>query len=186
MALSPAPAGCPTVMGLSMIDRARSMARVATIVSMTELVMSRWRPLLWLAAGLAAFASLAFAFASPAHVEDGWEYRGFFLVVAVVEMALAVWLVSWSWRADSLSERDLRVAHGSVVVGALVAAAGVLVYFVTLVTGIQHAGHSPETVAAGPALLDLVTKGAEVALAVVLVRLAVITSSDDEETAIEA
>ena len=142
--------------------------------------MTRLRPLLWIAAGLAAFASLAFAFASPAHVEDGWEYRGFFLVIAMVEMALAVVLTVWSWRSEPLSERDQRIAHAIVVLGALVAAAGALVYVVTLVTGMQHAGHSPETIAAGPAPLDLVTKAAEVVLVIVLVRLAALTSSDEE------
>ena len=142
--------------------------------------------LLWLAAGLAAFASLAFAFASPAHVEDGWEYRGFFLAVAVAEMALAILLIAWSWRTAPLSERELRSAHAVVVVGAIVAAAGVAAYFVLLVTGLQHAGHSPESAAAGPALLDIVTKVAEIALVAVLVRLAVLTSSEDDETAAEA
>jgi hypothetical protein len=138
------------------------------------------RRLMWLAAALAAFASLAFAFASPAHVEDGWEYRGFFLAVAVVEMGVAVLLVARSWRTDPLAESDLRIVHGAAVIGALVAAAGVVVYFFTLVTGIQHTGHSAEAVAAGPALLDLVTKAAEAVLVVVLVRLAVVTSLEED------
>jgi uncharacterized membrane protein len=146
----------------------------------TEFAEHRWRPIVWLAAGLAAAASLTFAFASPAHVEDGWEYRGFFLAVAVLEMALALWLTFWSWRLDATIERDLRTAHLVVVIGALAAAAGVAVYFLTLVTGIQHAGHSPEAVAAGPAPLDLLTKAIEAALVVVLVWLAVITSADDD------
>ncbi|MGZ8475790.1 MAG: hypothetical protein ACXWWQ_06155 [Candidatus Limnocylindria bacterium] len=144
---------------------------------MTDITASRLKPLLWMAAGLAAFASLAFAFASPAHVEDGWEYRGFFLAVAVAEMALAVALIVWSWRPEPLSGRDLRVARGAVELGAIIAAAGVLVYVTTWVTGVGHAGHSPETIAAGPAALDIVTKVAEVALLVVLIRLATLMSS---------
>ena len=150
---------------------------------MTDLAASRLRPLLWLAAGLAAFSSLAFGLASPAHVEDGWEYRGFFLAVAVAEMALAVILVFWSWRTEPMAERDLRAAHATVVVGASVTAASVVVYVILLVTGVQHAGHSPESAAAGPAALDVVTKVAEVALVAVLVRLAILTSSDDEAVA---
>ena len=155
----------------------------ATIEPMTDVAASRLRGLLWLAAGLAAFSSLAFAFASPAHVEDGWEYRGFFLVVAAAEMALAVALLAWSWRSQPMSERDLRALHGIVVVGAVVAAAGVIGYAFTLVTGIQHAGHSPESIAAGPAPLDLVTKVAEAALVIVLTWLAVVTSAGDGEPA---
>ena len=145
---------------------------------MRDLAPARLKPLVWLAAALAAFASLAFAFASPAHVEDGWEYRGFFLAVAVAEMALGVALLVWSWRTEPLSGRDLRVARGAVEFGAIVAAASVMVYVVTWVTGVGHEGHSPETIAAGPAVLDLVTKVAEVALLVVLVRLAILVSSD--------
>ena len=145
---------------------------------MSDLARSRLRPLLWLAAGLAAFASLAFAFASPAHVEDGWEYRGFFLAVAAAEMALSVALIVWSWRTEPLSGRELRVARGAAEFGAIVAAASVLAYVVTWVTGVGHEGHSPETIAAGPAVLDIVTKVAEVALLVVLVRLAILVSSD--------
>lgn len=144
------------------------------------------RRLIWLAAGLSTFASLAFALAAPEHVEDGWEYRGFFLAVAVAEMALGVALIVWSWRTEPLSGRDLRVAREAVVIGAIVAAASVMVYVVTSVTGVQHAGHSPETIAAGPAVLDIVTKVAEVALVAVLIRLAILMSSDDEETAAEA
>ena len=155
----------------------------ATIGMMLATTDGGFRRLLWLAAGLAAFASLAFAFASPAHVEDGWEYRGFFLAVSVAEMALAVALVAWSWRTEAWSERDLRRAHGTVSIGAIVAAAGVVVYVVTLVTGVQHAGHSPESVAAGPAVLDVVTKVAEVALVAILVRLAILTSTDDQDAA---
>jgi hypothetical protein len=153
---------------------------------MTEVAASRLRPLLWLAAGLAAFASLAFALASPAHVEDGWEYRGFFLAVAIAEMALGVALIVWSWRTEPLAERDLRVAHAAVAIGAIVAAASVMVYVVTSVTGVQHAGHSAETIAAGPAVLDIVTKVAEVALVAVLIGLAILTSGDDEEATPEA
>jgi hypothetical protein len=145
-----------------------------------------FRRLLWLAAGLAAFASLAFAFASPAHVEDGWEYRGFFLAVAVAEMALAVGLVAWSWRTDAWSERDVGRVHQAISVGAIVAGAGVVVYVVTLVTGAQHAGHSPESVAAGPNVLDVVTKVAEIMLVAVLVRLAILTSTDDQHAATAA
>ncbi len=145
---------------------------------MSDLAPSRLRPLLWLAAGLAAFASLAFAFASPAHVEDGWEYRGFFLAVAVAEMSLGVALIVWSWRTEPLSGRGLRVARGAVELGAIVAAASVMVYVVIWVTGVGHAGHSPETIAAGPAVLDIVTMVAEVALLVVLIRLAILASSD--------
>lgn len=150
---------------------------------MTELAASRLTPLLWLAAGLAAFASLAFGMASPAHVEDGWEYRGFFLVVAVAEMALAVLLAAWAWRTAAWSDPDLRVAHAAVVIGAVVAGAGVAVYLLTWVTGVQHAGHSPEVAAAGPAVLDVVTKFVEVALVAVLVRLAMLTSRDEEAPA---
>jgi hypothetical protein len=145
---------------------------------MTDPTPSRLSPLLWLAAALAAFASLAFAFASPAHVEDGWEYRGFFLVVAVAEMALAVGLIAWSWRRDRLSGRDLRLARGAVELGAIVATAGVLVYVATWVTGVGHEGHSPETIAAGPAVLDIVTKIAESALLVVLIRLGTLMPRD--------
>lgn len=145
---------------------------------MSDLAPSRLRPLLWLAAGLAAFGSLAFALASPAHVEDGWGYRGFFLAVAIAEMALGVALIVWSWRTEPLSGRDLHVARGAVEFGAIVAAASVLTYVVTWVSGVGHEGHSPETIAAGPALLDILTKVAEVALLVVLIRLAVLTSSD--------
>ena len=152
---------------------------------MTDVAASRLRPLLWLAAGLAAFASLAFALASPAHVEDGWEYRGFFLAVAVAEMALGVALIVWSWRTESLSGRDLRIAREAVVIGAIIAAASVMVYVVTWVTGVQHAGHSPETIAAGPAVLDIVSKGAEVALVAALIPLAILTSSDDEKATSE-
>ena len=143
-------------------------------------------PLVWLAAGLAALSSLAFAFAIPAHVEDGWEYRGFFAAVAVLEMALAVALILWSWRTEPLRGGDLRLAHAAVAYGAVVAAASVFVYFFTLVTGIQHEGHSAEVVAAGPAPLDIVTKVLEIALVVVLVRLAMLTSSDDVADASEA
>ena len=153
---------------------------------MTDVAASRLRPLLWLAAGLAVFASLAFALASPAHVEDGWEYRGFFLAVAVAEMALGVALVVWSWRREPLSGRDLRIARAAVVFGAIIAAASVMVYVVTSVTGVQHAGHSPETIAAGPAVLDIVSKGAEVALVAALIPLAILTSSDDEKATSEA
>ena len=158
----------------------------ATIGMMLATTDGRFRRLLWLAAGLAAFASLAFAFASPAHVEDGWEYRAFFLAVAVAEMALAVGLVAWSWRTDAWSERDLGRVHQAISVGAVVAAAAVVVYVVTLVTGVQHAGHSPESVAAGPAALEVVTKVVEVALVAVLVRLAMLTSTDDEDAVSEA
>ncbi len=143
---------------------------------MTDLPAPRLQPLLWLAAGLAAFASLAFAFASPAHVEDGWQYRGFFLAVAVAEMVLAVALLTWSWRGEGLVGRPLRAAWSAVQYGAIVAAAGVLVYVVTWVTGMQQQGHSAESIAAGPAVLDLVTKAAEVALVIVLIRLAVVMS----------
>jgi hypothetical protein len=153
---------------------------------MTEVAASRLRPLLWLAAGLAAFASMAFALASPAHVEDGWEYRGFFLAVAVAEMALGVALIVWSWRTEPLAEPDLRVRHAAVAIGAVLAAASVIVYLVSWVTGVQHAGHSAETIAAGPAVLDIVTKVAEVALVAVLIGLAILTSSDDEEATPEA
>ena len=153
---------------------------------MIELAPSRLRPLLWVAAGLAAFASLAFAMASPAHVEDGWEYRGFFVAVAVAEMALALLLAAWAWRTAPWSDPDLRVAHGVAVIGAVVAGAGVAVYLLTWVTGVQHAGHSPEVTAAGPAVLDVVTKAVEVALLAVLVRLAILTSRDDEEALAEA
>jgi hypothetical protein len=146
---------------------------------MTDFAVSRLRARLVVAAGLAAFSSLAFAFASPAHVEDGWQYRGFFLVVAVAEMALALVLLAWSWRTAPMSERDERLLHGIAVAGAAVAAAGVIVYFVTLVTGIQHEGHSAESIAAGPAVLDLVTKALEAALVVVLVRIAMLTSADE-------
>ena len=146
---------------------------------MIEVPSARWRTLAWLAAGLAAFSSLAFAMAIPAHVEDGWEYRGFFAAVAVAEMALAVALVAWSWRTEPLSGRDLRLPHAAVAYGAVIAAASVGVYFFTLVTGIQHAGHSAEVVAAGPAPLDIVTKVAEIALVAVLVRLAILTSGDE-------
>lgn len=148
---------------------------------MTDVAAPRLRPLLWLAAGLAAFASLAFALASPAHVEDGWEYRGFFLAVAVAEMALGVVLIVCSWRPEPLSGRDLRVGRGAVEFGAIVAAASVMVYVVTWVTGVQHAGHGPETIAAGPAVLDIVTKVVEVALFAVLIRLAVLISDRGEE-----
>ena len=147
---------------------------------MTDVPAGRLRPLLWLGAALAALASLAFAFASPAHVEDGWLYRGFFLVIAVAEMGLALALLAWSWRTAPMSGRDERLLHGIAVAGAAVAAAGVVVYFVTLTTGIQHEGHSAESIAAGPAALDLVTKAVEVALVVVLVRLAMLTSADEE------
>jgi hypothetical protein len=153
---------------------------------MTDVAASRLRPLLWLAAGLAASASLAFALASPAHVEDGWEYRGFFLAVAFAEMALGVALIVWSWRTEPLSGRDLRIAREAVVIGAIIAAASVIVYVVTSVTGVQHAGQSPETIAAGPAVLDILSKGAEVALVAVLIPLAILTSSDGEEAASEA
>jgi hypothetical protein len=136
-------------------------------------------PLAWLAAGLAALSSLAFAFAIPGHVEDGWEYRGFFAAVAVLEMALAVALIVWSWRTEPLRGGDLRLPHAAVAYGAVIAAASVFVYFFTLVTGIQHEGHSAEVVAAGPAALDIVTKLLEIALVVVLVRLAMLTSTDD-------
>ena len=148
---------------------------------MIGLAAPRLRPLLWLAAGLAAFASLAFAFASPAHVEDGWGYRGFFLVVALAEMALSVALIVWSWRTEPLSGPDLRFARGAVEFGAIVAAASVLAYVATWVTGVQHAGHSPETIAAGPAVLDIVTKVAEVALLAVLLRLAALMSDRAEK-----
>lgn len=134
--------------------------------------------LAWLAAGLAALASLAFAFASPAHVEDGWEYRGFFLVIAIVEMGLALWLVARPGGAGD--ERGLRRAA---IVGAIAASAGVAVYLLTLVTGIQHAGHSPETIAAGPAPLDVVTKIVEVALAGVLIRIVMLVPSGDPDAA---
>ena len=150
---------------------------------MTDDDATRLRRLLWLAAGLAAFSSLAFAFASPAHVEDGWQYRGFFLVIAAAEMAIAVALFAWSWRREPISEGDLRGLHGLVVVGAVVAAAGVIGYVFTLVTGIQHQGHSPESIAAGPAPLDLVTKVAEAALVVVLTWLAVLTSAGHSDPA---
>ena len=153
---------------------------------MTDETPSRLRGLLWLAAVLAAFSSLAFAFASPAHVEDGWEYRGFFLVVAAGEMALAVVLLAWSWRSAPFTERDVRGLHGIVVVGAVVAATGVIAYVFTFVTGIQHVGHSPETIAAGPAPLDLVTRVAEAALVAVLTWLAVLTSAEDQEPAGQA
>ncbi len=148
---------------------------------MIVLAAPQLRPLLWLAAGLAAFASLAFAFASPAHVEDGWEYRGFFLAVAIAEMALSVALLVWSWRTEPLSGRNLRVARGAIEFGAIVAAAGVLAYVATWVTGAQHAGHSPETIAAGPAVLDIVTKVAEVALFAVLLRLAILIPARREK-----
>jgi drug/metabolite transporter (DMT)-like permease len=148
----------------------------------------RIRQLSWLAAGLAALASLAFAFASPAHVEDGWEYRGFFLVAALVQMGIAVLLAVRSMRREPLTPADLRITHGAAIIGAIVAAASVVVYVVTYVTGIQHQGHSEEAVAAGPALLDLVTKAAEAVLVVVLVRLAVLTSPEEnsEEAGAEA
>jgi hypothetical protein len=145
---------------------------------MTDVAASRLRASLWVAAALAAFASLAFAFASPAHVEDGWEYRGFFLAVAVAEMALAVGLTVWSWRSAPLSGRELRFARGAVELGAIVAAAGVLVYVATWVTGAGHEGHSPETIAAGPAVLDIVTKVAEVALVVALMRVTTLMPRD--------
>jgi hypothetical protein len=153
---------------------------------MTDTAAPRLQPLLWLAAGLAAFASLAFAFASPAHVEDGWQYRGFFLAVAVAEMALAVALLTWSWRGERLVGRPLRTVWSAVQYGAIVAAAGVLVYVVTWVTGIQHEGHSAESIAAGPAPLDIVTKVAEVALVIVLIRLAMVISRRVEDSPSEA
>ena len=152
---------------------------------MTDDDATRLRRLLWLAAALAAFSSLAFAFASPAHVEDGWEYRGFFLLIAAAEMALAVALLAWSRRSEPMSERDLRGLHGIVVVGAVIAAAGVIGYVFTLVTGIQHQGHSPESIAAGPAPLDLVTKVAEAALVIVLAWLAMLTSAEDPDPAVQ-
>ena len=152
----------------------------------TDSTFSMRGRLVWVAAGLAALASLLFAFAIPAHVEDGWEYRGFFVVVAVAEMALALALVAWSWRTEPLSGAELRRAHAVVAYGAAVPAASVLVYSFTLVTGIQHAGHSPEVIAAGPAPLDIITKIVEVALVIVLVRLAMLTSTDEVEPATEA
>ena len=135
----------------------------------TEAHADRWKSLAVLAAALAAAASLAFAFASPAHVEDGWEYRGFFLLVATLEMGLAVWL--FGRRTD-----DERAVHRAAIAGAILAAASVAVYVLTYVTGVQHAGHSAETIAAGPAPLDILTRVVEVALVAVLVRLAMLTS----------
>jgi hypothetical protein len=149
---------------------------------MSELGASRWRQLAWLAAGLAAAASLAFALASPAHVEDGWEYRGFFLVVAMVEMALAVWLIVWAWGRGTLTERDRGVLRRATVIGAIAATAGIVVYFAMLATGVQHAGHSPEAVAAGPAPLDVATRVIELALVAALIRLGMLTSGHEEAT----
>jgi FtsH-binding integral membrane protein len=137
------------------------------------------RRLVWIAAALAGLASLAFAFAIPAHVEDGWEYRGFFLVVAVAEMALAIVLAAMASAEGRPSARARRIGHATVAYGALLVAASVAVYFLTLVTGIQHAGHSAEVVAAGPAPLDLLTKALETALVGVLARLAILTSDED-------
>jgi hypothetical protein len=85
----------------------------------------------------------------------------------------------WSWRTEPLRGGDLRLAHAAVAYGAVIAAASVFVFIFTLVTGIQHEGHSAEVVAAGPAPLDIVTKVLEIALVVVLVRLAMLTSTDN-------
>ena len=114
-----------------------------------------------LAAGLAALASLSFALGAPEHVDTAWLAQGFFLAVALAELALAVALIAWTWPG----ELPFRIGP-LVVIGAYLVAASVLVYLLVLAGGGTHGGHDP---AAGPRPVDLLTKGAEVGLFAVLV-----------------
>jgi hypothetical protein len=129
--------------------------------------------LIWLAAALAAIASLTFALAAPEHLEDAWLARGFFVAVATAEMGLAAVLASLA----GSSERDPDRVRSIVMVGTAVAGAGVLAFMATLAGGWQH-GADMGTHGGGPTLLDVAARLAEVALIVVLVAVGFVSARD--------
>jgi len=126
--------------------------------------------LTWLAAGLAAAASLAFAFGTPEHAGEGWALPGFFVAVATIETAVAIVLVGSAGRIGPSVEPAL--VRAVVVGGAAVSGLAVTVYLLTLPAGGSHAGHDVAA-AAGPRALDLVVRVLELALVAVLIALAV-------------
>ena len=134
--------------------------------AMPALARPATRGLAWFAAGLAATASLAVALGASEHIDDAWVVRGVFLAVALAEMALAVVLVAWTWPAE------LPVQIGPVLLGgAILAGASVVGDLMTLAGVGTHVAHDPGSVAAGPRAVDVLTKGAELGLAAVLLRL---------------
>lgn len=58
--------------------------------------MSRWKGIVYAAAGLSVIAAAIHAALMPEHMEEWWGYGAFFLAAAVVQGAYGIALVRWT------------------------------------------------------------------------------------------